>query len=93
MAIKKICPICGNEFSANNGRKKYCSSQCYVESKKRNSKSHYEKYKIKFKNDSTVQKLSNNALHQLRMQRQQAAKKLGLTYGQYIARFGGELIP
>lgn len=29
--ISKICPICGQEFTAKNGNTKYCSNQCRVE--------------------------------------------------------------
>ena len=95
MLKDKICPICGNKFLAHD-RKKFCSDDCYQDSKRKNAKLYYQKCKMQSKNFTTTQKVSklpNEQLHQLRIQRQQEAFKLGISYGQYVARFGGEFIP
>ena len=95
MLKDKICPICGNKFLAHD-RKKFCSDDCYQDSKRKNAKLYYQKHKTQSKNATSGEKsikLSNALLHKLRIQRQEEAFKLGLNYGQYIARFGGEIIP
>ncbi len=75
-----VCVHCGKPFMANGTRNKFCSEACKVVAQ-RDQKRAYE-----------------NKKKALKLERQQksknigevsaAAKKAGMTYGQYVSKFG-----
>ena len=88
----KTCVVCGKEFIAHKS-KLTCSPKCTrihktEVSRKYNAKNQ-EEYKSTFSNKAEpVNKQKKNVAeeaHKLRMWQQKEAKKLGLTYAQYIA--------
>lgn len=77
----RICVICGNEFAPNQPAKVCCSPECQrVRDRQRVRESNHS---IKLRNKkvkSTEQQINDiNA----------KAKAMGLSYGQYVARYGG----
>ena len=92
----KVCPVCGKKFSTTNSSKVYCSEECYHSNNNKRSKLHKKitnsttekKKKVSEKQKILNAKKAAEEGHKLRMQRQAEAKKLGLTYGQYLARKG-----
>lgn len=81
---KKICPICGKEFT--NGRRKYCSEECTKESNRRNTrkKDRERDEKLK-KRPKTMKKKKGKKLNALELTAK-AAREAGMTYGQYVAQ-------
>jgi hypothetical protein len=76
----KICAICGKEFAPNHPAKMCCSPECQRE-RDRDLVRSKRKYKgTKQKNKSSEEQIIDiNA----------KAKAMGLSYGQYVARYGG----
>lgn len=70
----KICPICSSKFVAYSTQK-YCSKKCYYVSKIRYGGSRYKSGK-KTKNNSDLVDIDR------------LAREEGLTYGQYVAKYG-----
>ena len=91
--IHKKCVICGKEFVTKFDSKITCSAECARIRNNNLSKENAEHYKAKarayyHKKKKTPQKNLAEEAHKLRIQRQREAKKLGLTYAQYIAQKG-----
>ena len=68
----KNCVVCGKKFDGW-GAQKYCSKVCYAESR-RVSRRQLKKKKSKAKKNTRL------------LERVNAAKEAGLSYGQYMAR-------
>ena len=97
------CPVCGKSFIQRMSIQKFCSDKCRYENqlaseaimREKRGKDYYKSPTNSKKEEalSNKQKIANakkaaEQSHKLRMQRQVEAKKLGLTYGQYLARKG-----
>lgn len=77
----RICAICGKEFSPNQPAKVCCSPECQRER---------DRERIRVSNRSIQQrnkkvKSSEQQINDINAK----AKALGLSYGQYVARYGG----
>lgn len=101
--ITATCSICGKSFIQRKSIQKFCSDKCRYKNqlaseaimREKRGKDYYKSptNSEKEKALSEKEKIANakkaaEQSHKLRMQRQQEAKKLGLTYGQYLARKG-----
>lgn len=77
----KICVICGNEFAPNQPTKVCCSPECQrIRDRQRIRESNHSIKQRNKKVKSTEQQINDiNA----------KAKALGMSYGQYVARYGG----
>jgi hypothetical protein len=67
-----VCPVCGEKFTASSTRQVYCSSACRFGSK---FSSPHEKKKRRAPG-YTIEEISR------------AARRAGLSYGDYVARVG-----
>lgn len=67
-----VCPACGEKFTASSTKQVYCSSSCRFGSK---FSSLYEK-KQRPVRGCTIEEISR------------AARRAGLSYGDYVARVG-----
>lgn len=86
--LEKKCIICRRDFIPNTNGQEICSDAC----RKVFRKKYTRKYsKTKNKKIKAAAAANAAAAHKLRMQRQAEARKLGLSYGRYIAMMGGEL--
>lgn len=88
---EKICVVCGKSFSPNHGNQTVCSKECAAIRKRELNRKINKKYrarKEKARRPPTKQKVAAIEFHLLRLQRQAEAKKLGLSYAQYIAQKG-----
>ena len=101
--ITATCPVCGKNFTKTHYNKIFCSDKCRYENqlasetirREKRGKDYYKsptnsKKEKALSDKPKIAKAKKAAeqSHKLRMQRQAEAKKLGLTYGQYLARKG-----
>ena len=101
--ITATCPVCGKSFTQRMYTQKFCSDKCRYENqlaseaikREKRGKDYYKSPTNSKKENalSDKQKIAKakkaaEIAHKQRMQRQIEAKKLGLTYGQYLARKG-----
>ncbi len=76
----RLCMQCGKEFAPNHPAKVCCSPECQRERDRERVRLAYSGEKLKGKKVSTEKQLIDiNA----------KAKAMGLSYGQYVARYGG----
>ena len=77
----KICATCGKEFSANHPAKVCCSPDCQRVRERELAKASWKKEALREKKIKSSEKaiIDINA----------KAKAMGLSYGQYVARYGG----
>ena len=83
---QRECPICGNSFTANCGRQKYCSKDCREKFEREIRKSNREDALYRERNKDNINRVNKNRMELMRINKK--AKKEGLTYGQYVARHG-----
>lgn len=84
ITLKPIkCKACGKKFTPINARSAYCSRSCYENEKRKracerakNRRNEIRKIKI---NKSNQQMITEIALE---------ARKAGMSYGQYVAKYG-----
>ena len=80
MMIPRTCSICGKVFTACSTRHKYCGDDCRKVATKtwerERCRREKEARERKKKNARTIGEISA------------AAKKAGMTYGEYVAKFG-----
>lgn len=74
---EKTCPTCGKTFQTQHYNTKYCSTECAM--KARMAKEYVSRPKVK---EAPKPKKTN--IREVVAE----AERLGLTYGQYVARFG-----
>lgn len=74
---EKICAVCGKVFQTQHGQAKYCSIECAT--KARNAREYVARPKVK---EASKPKKTN--IREVVAE----AERLGLTYGQYVARYG-----
>ena len=85
----KICEICGTEFETNRTNKICCSKKCQVKrncivtEQQRKNRYYEEKQKNLIK--EAMPKSNHDAIANIAI----AARKEGLTYGQYVAKYMG----
>ena len=78
----RFCVVCGNEFAVNHPAKICCSPECQRER---------DRERVRISNRSIQQKTakkaksSEKAINDINAK----AKAMGLSYGQYVARYGG----
>ena len=98
-AYKKKCAICGAEFlvlDTLHARTKYCSDECRTEASRITHRENRRLRKIEAGEPIRPQgrpRKEVTAYHQIRPRRTLvevavAARKAGMTYGQYVARNG-----
>jgi len=75
------CVICGKSFIYNRGKKTTCSDECARERNRITSREYKREMTAKRKEPKKVKSDLNNDL--------QAARKLGMSYGNYIAYVKG----
>lgn len=81
---QKICPFCGAEFSGNY-QKTFCSKTCRQKSWLAQQRESYkDDFKRKDKQKPVPKKKPTSIL-----EIQAKASALGLSYGKYIAKYGG----
>lgn len=71
----KICKICGKEFTGGAKNKVYCSSKCHDEFKKKDAK--------RIRDNELNKKNKMNPITEIQLK----ASKLGLSYGEYVAKY------
>ncbi len=79
----KICATCGKEFSPNHPSKVCCSPVCQRERERKMARegwASFKQTKAKKPKTSEQQIIDINA----------KAKAMGMSYGQYVARYGGK---
>lgn len=76
-----ICVICGKQFQYQKGKKVTCSIDCKMERNRQYSR----KYQEELKSNDTKDKAPTNQNTTL-IDDVNEAKKLGLSYGQYMAQ-------
>lgn len=74
----KICKNCGKEFTSGVKNKVYCSSKCRDEFKKKDAKTKRET-ELRERN----KKNKMNPITEIQLK----ASKLGLSYGEYVAKY------
>ena len=76
--MKKKCRVCGKEFYSSAERQRYCSEECYrINLCKRQKELRQEsKRKRKRNNIQSIEEINRRAL------------ELGMTYGDYVSKFG-----
>lgn len=77
--MTKICPVCGNEYEAENKRKVYCSYEC----KKRAEVGARREAKRRKAETAKVKKRTAS-LREIAVQ----AINAGMSYGEYVRRNG-----
>ncbi len=80
-AAVKICERCGKTFTPRGTVDKYCSDDCRYAVQKERSRTYNRNYKAKKKAPKPEQKRSIGEIAL-------AAKKAGMSYGEYVAKFG-----
>lgn len=87
---KKVCPVCGKVFQKDKYRaaKKYCSQECrdsaQLESKRNYDRKNYATIYDRRKTRKNKKKFNNQSIVDITV----AARKEGMTYGQYVAKYG-----
>lgn len=84
MTMEKECKYCGKRFIPKHRAEKYCSERCLEEGAR---KLRNERNRIR----SKMKKIANEKKPQLPVTIVNIAveaKKEGLTYGQYVAKYG-----
>ena len=76
-SVKRVCRICKTEFISHSSNGRYCSEECKKKGDKENNRRGWDKQKEKMK---IMYKPKGSALSQVAM----AARKSGMTYGQYV---------
>lgn len=84
---EKICLVCGKKFTTNRSTQKCCSKEC----SKKWSNARQAKYAGMYVKHPTTQKYGRGgenyeAIADIAI----AARKEGLTYGQYVAKYGND---
>lgn len=74
------CVVCGTEFVRKNQRHIYCNMTC----KKQVERSMRKKYVKPNEENKTKKHTANNELVNIAI----AARKAGMTYGQYVQKMG-----
>ena len=79
------CKRCGKEFGSMDRKRKYCSRECY--------KSQCKDFDLEYKN-TNYKKIKPQSVKRKKNKQQEliditvAARKVGMTYGQYVAKMG-----
>ena len=79
-----ICVICGKSFQYQKGKKVTCSIDCKIERNRQYASKRNEELKSTNKQKAPAKK-KNNLCKDAK-----AARKLGISYGQYMARKEGQ---
>ena len=97
-----VCSVCGTEFEIVGNRKKYCSKTCYAEASRKKScergKARYraltaEQKKAEWEKRKRAMPKKKKAVREPKYQNEIAriaaeARKLGMSYGEYVATGG-----
>lgn len=85
----KVCPICGKYFYTTSGTKKYCGPVC--KAKARYNIDRTRLLRIKEEDKNYIKKMAINrnvpkvSIEEIAIE----ADKMGLSYGEYVARYLG----
>ena len=77
------CAYCGKTFIPKNSKQKYCSVACRDKNKKKRIKENPDKYTY-YRERKTRRKAKGTDLGRIN----EKARAEGLTYGQYVAKYG-----
>lgn len=86
---KKICIICGKEFTTTRDAK-CCSKECRDKRNVQKQSENYERKQKEIKKNGKKKKQLPKTNHEKIADIAIAARKEGLTYGQYVAKYMGK---
>lgn len=82
------CAICGREFMAKNGKSKYCGKSCRVEGNRIIAREHQRQYSKENKLPKVIEKREKSKSRMTIPEIVAAARKAGMSYGQYVEKMG-----
>ena len=86
---KRICPVCNTEFMPKYHNAICCSEECKLKRRRAKEKAHKEHYceLAKIRERKKQAKKNHDKIADIAI----AARKEGLTYGQYVANYMGKM--